>query len=122
MAELFGGEDMGDAIDLLATGSYVVTRSAAATVDGNGRKTAGATTTFEAVGVMWPAPGRELERLPEGLRDREARMFVTTSKLRTLEAGEADLVDDGEGGTFEVQKNADWKAGRFGAYLVVRRP
>jgi hypothetical protein len=80
-------DDLSDAIELLATGSYTITRVTAPTTTTNGIRNEPATATFEAVGAVFPANPRDLERLPEGLRNNETIAMITAVELRGLLAG-----------------------------------
>lgn len=121
MAETFAGDDLSDAIDLLTTGRYKVTRSSPASVDASGRRVAPASTTFEATGVLWPLQGKELERLPEGLRNREVQKLITSTELRTLETTMPDVLTI-DGYAWEVAKVAAWRGGNFFECTIARRP
>ena len=100
-----------DLIARMATGSYVVTRRAAATTDSHGRKVAGATSSFTIIAVIVPASGRDLQRLPEGRRTQETRQVITSTPLLVGgqgSANEADLVAV-DGQTWEVQLVENWR-------------
>lgn len=108
-------DDLSDVIELLQSGTYVVTRPGTTTML-NGRRVAPSSTTFDITASAQPASGRSIQRLPEGLRSTEAMDVYTTTELRQArpEAGvEADriAIDDG---VFEVQTVMRWnKLGNF---------
>lgn len=91
------------------TGTYTVTRRAAATyVLGN--PVAGGTSTFTVQASVQPANGRDLLRLPEGRRSTESRVLYTTTQLLVGAQGaanESDLVAI-DGKTWEVQLVETW--------------
>lgn len=107
------------AIASLATGTYLVTRRAASTyVDGVA--TPGAETTFNTVAVAVPVSGRELQRLPEGMRSREVMRIFTEDELRTVQPGsDPDLVSI-DGYLFEVQAVSRWVAGGYYEAFAVK--
>lgn len=98
-----------DLIASLSTGSYTVTRRAAATID-KGRDVPGRQTTLQISASVQPASGRDLLRLPEGRRATETQALFTTTLLLVGgqgSANEADLVSI-EGRTWEVQNVQSW--------------
>jgi hypothetical protein len=117
--------NLAGAIQSLATGSYVVTRRAVSTyVDG--RAVLGTTSTFDTgLAVAVPVSGRELERLPEGLRGREVYRLFTTIQLRTAvpDVSDPDLVVI-NGLAWEVKTDIGWFAagGYFEYYLTKMGP
>lgn len=109
-------EDLSDAIELVSTGTYVVTRRGASGYS-QGRATAPTTSTLRAKGSFQPMSGRELERLPEGMRSRELRVLYTATRLQGSGPGhEPDTLADG-GETWEVQTVEPWVA--LGGYYRV---
>lgn len=103
--------DLSDAIALLGSGCYVVTRKGVTSML-DGRRVAPPTTTFTISGSVQPLTGRELQRLPEGLRARESMALFTVTELFQArpEAGqEADRLAI-DGGVFEVSKAERWQA------------
>lgn len=98
-----------DIIEDLGQSTYTVTRRAAASFT-NGIATAGATSTITIAAAVWPATGRELQRLPELRRTLETRAGVTTTQLLTGgqgSANEADLISI-DGVLWEVQQCQTW--------------
>lgn len=87
-----------------------VTRGAAGTYTA-GRLTPGATSTTPlAVVAVQPASGRDLLRLPEGLRTRETIAIWTSDELRTANettGTPADVVGYG-GASYQVELVEDW--------------
>lgn len=117
------GEDLSDAVALLASGSYVVRRRAArALVDGRARDLDPATLSSIVASVQ-PASGREIDRLPEGLRDREVMALFTSASLEAAKPSlglPGDVVEI-DGFDFEVASHERWTAlGNFSRYVVVR--
>ena len=114
--------DMSDAIACLASGCYTVTRSSTTTVV-NGRRAAPATSTFEIVASIQPATGRDMKRLPEGIRTTEIMtVFTSTELFQALpeSAREADRVAI-DGGSFEMQVVERWAAlGNYWRCVVAR--
>lgn len=100
-------DDLSDVIALLATGTYTVTRRTDNGYDANGVVSAPTTSTLSALGCAQPLTGRELQRLPEGMRTRELLAFWTETELRGREAGLPDslVIDDS---TYEVEKVERW--------------
>jgi hypothetical protein len=83
-----------------------------------------AVSTFPAVGSLQPLEGRQVDVLPELLREREVKVFLTPTKLVTgTEPGgdwEADRVVV-EGEEWEVHGVKDWATlGGYYEALVVR--
>lgn len=99
---------LSDVISTFATGTYTVTRRAASTYS-NGVRVAGSTSTLSITASVQPVTGRELERLPEGMRTTEVVKLYTTTALRTADSGDPDHISiDGE--TYEVQLVERWTA------------
>lgn len=82
-----------DTITSLATGSYVVTRTAPGSMT-QGRFTAGATSSFSIQAVVQPyAAGRKMLPLPEGIRAEDTKLLHTVTPLRTTDnTGDADKI------------------------------
>lgn len=123
MAQEFDVDDLSDVIESLATGDYTVTRFAATTTDGHGRRVAPASSTFEVRGVVYPVIGRSLDRLPEGLRSHETVALVTETELKSLElTSEPDLVTI-QGAQYQVAVLERWKpSGNFYRAFCTRVP
>ena len=113
-------EDLSDAVLMLASGTYTVTRRGSTTLV-NGRRTAPSTSTLSVRALAYPMSGRDKLSLPEGLRTRETMAVVTVEELQTAEGSvEPDLISI-DGDTFEVQKVERWdKLGKFWRSIVAR--
>lgn len=72
----------------LMTGTYTVTRSAAGAYGTDGRFVAGSTSTFSITASVQPLDGRDLLRLPEGLRTSEVLKIYTKTRLFVQGAGQ----------------------------------
>lgn len=107
--------ELADAVELLSSGHYLVMRPAAKSVV-NGVVDSPPPAYFWALGSMQPTMGRDVQKLPEGIRERESKVFFTTEVLRTkatATTGQPDQVTvDGE--LFEVSHLDDWQ--QLGAY------
>lgn len=100
-------EDLGDAIAEMETGTYRVRRPSAATV-AKGRATPGAPTILAISGSLQPMSGRELQRLPEGMREKELLQFFTVVEMRS-----GDVLESG-GYDWEVDRVFDFS--QLGGY------
>jgi hypothetical protein len=114
--------DLTDAIAELSSGAYTLRRPAAAVVVG-GRVQAATFSDSAITGSLQPAGGRELQRLPEGLRQREARVFFTPTELR---AGSSTTQPDRlviDGDEWEVSTVEAWaELGGYYQAIVTRDP
>lgn len=104
-------------MDLSATvlsfaSTYQVTRRAATTYVA-GRATLGATSSVSVRAAAYPVTGRELERLPEGLRTKELISLITADQLIPLAASNAPDVVSVDGTDYEVQLVEAWTIGGF---------
>lgn len=89
--------------------ALTVSRRGAGTLD-HGRFTPATPTTFDIAASVQPVSGRDLLRLPEGLRTRELVAVFTGGDLRTADEA-AGLAADRfvyGGRTYEVQTLEDW--------------
>lgn len=113
--------DVSDIVADFITETATVTRAAATTYDANGRAVAGSSSTFAAGVCVQPVTGKDLLRLEEGFRTRDARAVFSTVELRSAAAGgaPADLVQLADG-TFEVQHVEPWDSGAFWRCIVLR--
>jgi hypothetical protein len=94
----------------LSTNGYTVARAGAGTYDGHGRFVPGVPLNFTIRASIQPLTGRDLLRLPQGLRTEWYIKIITDTPLRTAIAPNgnvADVVTYG-GNTFEVEKVFDW--------------
>lgn len=116
-------DDMCDVVDLLSSGSYsCIRRSPPAYV--RGRRLKPAETLFTIEASVQPASGLEVQRLPEGKRNRETMVVFTCVELKTAEKDlqEPDLLSI-DGGSFEVDSVQRWAAlGNYYRAIVTRRP
>lgn len=122
MAEEFQVDDLSDVVDELATGIYVVTRPAPS-VFINGRRQNPSSTVFEVRAAVFPASGRQLERLPEGLRTSEVLRVITKTELKTASSGgEPDRITV-RGIDYQVHQVQSWQpSGKFFEALVTKVP
>jgi len=107
-------------VDRFATGTYVVTRAAAATSYTDGVRAAPSTTTLSVVGAVQPIPGKDLERLPEGIRDSDVRYIWTKVALRCGPDTEPDQVAI-EGASWQVEEVRDWSLSGTYFRSIVRK-
>jgi hypothetical protein len=97
---------------------YTVTRRESTYV--SGRRVTATPATFDIVAMVQPLSGRELARLPEGMRTRELRAVWTTADLRV--DGEPDSLSV-DGVEWEVQLKTDWAVlGGFRHYIMAKVP
>lgn len=106
---------VGDVLAEFTTGTYTVRRAAVRThfVGGTGRPPDRMDVTIQA--SVLPMDGRELERLPEGMRgDRQLLVVYTTTELQTQRNGfEPDIIEI-DGNDYEVQTVKNWS--QLGGY------
>lgn len=100
--------DLSSVIASFATGTYTVTRNSASAYGSDGRLDAPSTTTLSVEGCVQPLTGRELQRLPEGLRTRELRAFYTATELKTQGAGQDPDSIAIDGDTWQVERVERW--------------
>lgn len=88
----------------------VVTRRGAPTTD-KGRVTPSEPTTYSLNANVQPLSGRELLRLPEGLRSRETLAMWTDGDLRTADESAGVLADRVavNGRVYEIELVEDWE-------------
>src|SRR5258707_270463 len=102
--------DLSQVINDLASGNYTVTRSLPATYGVDGRVIAGNTSTFQVNASVQPIDGRDLLRLPEGLRTLELLYVFTSVELRTQgNAQDPDTIQI-DGNKYQVQESSRWVA------------
>ena len=84
--------DLSGAILSFKTGDYTITRrTPAARVNGVEQDPTSATFIIEA--CVQPASGRQLQRLPDGMRQSETIAVYTSTELKTIESAPlADLI------------------------------
>lgn len=97
------------AIARLGGAPLAVTRGTAGTLAA-GVFTAGATTQLTLTAMVQPVSGRDLLRLPEGLRTRELVAVFTPTALRTTDEHAGTPADrfTWQGRTYEVQLVEEW--------------
>lgn len=111
--------DMSATVLKYATAIAVKRRASSTTV--KGKAVPGALSNLTVMAVCAPVQGRELERLPEGMRTEEVIQVITVDELRTSDAtGTADLVT-WQGRDYEVQLVADYsQLGNFRRYYAAK--
>lgn len=94
--------------------TYTVTRRTASSYDSGGVLVPGSTSTLSVQGVPQPLSGRDLKRLPEGMRAQELLAFWTPTQLQT--AGGSNEPDSIQIGAdhWEVTRVDGW--GTLGGY------
>ena len=102
------------------TGTYVVTRTLAATFT-NGRAVPNVQTTFNVDATVFPSGAGELLRLEEGERTRESLVVITTGSLRDGGGGYEPDVIAIHGHTYQVANVEDWTDYGFVKAVVVKR-
>lgn len=114
-------EDLSDAVALLSTGSYVVTRRGPSGYS-DGIRVPPDTEALTIVASVQPLSGQEVRRMAEGKRDREAMAVYTATELRgSGSAFEPDLIAI-DGAVFEVDKVERWAAaGNYYRAVVLRK-
>lgn len=97
------------------------TRRTTAGYGSDGRLDAPSTSSLSLVAVVEPAGGRDLQRLPEGMRTREVKAVWTATALKSADATyEPDLLTI-EGASWEVQNVENWSThGNYYRALVVK--
>lgn len=115
-------DDLCDVVDMLASGTYTVTRRAPPAFV-RGRRAPPLQAVFTTLASVQPAGGQAVQRLPEGKRNRETMIMFCCVQLKTAETGqEPDLVAI-DGGSFEVESVERWAAlGNYYRAVVTRRP
>jgi hypothetical protein len=105
-----------DVVSSLATGTYTVSRRSAGTYDANGQYVDGSISTLTISASCQPLSGRELQRLPEGARNRESRVFYTRTELKSVDGvtgAPPDVVEVPGVGFFEVHLVEDRSTSGF---------
>lgn len=100
--------ELDDVPELLASGSYLVTRPAATSVS-HGVVIPGAAVYFRSTGSLQPTNGQDVQRLPEGLRSRANQVFITNDALRGLDADTAPDQLTIAGVQWECSNVQDWQ-------------
>lgn len=99
--------DLADVVDAFSD-DYTVTRTGVAAYDVHGDPVAGSSSTFSIRACVQPVSGRDLQRVPEGLRTQELIALFTPTELRTKTGtNEPDTVAV-NGVTYQVQQVERW--------------
>jgi hypothetical protein len=101
--------DFSDTIARFATGRYTVTRTPARTYGGDGLVDPASPKTLTIEASVQPLRGRELERLPEGLRSSEVMQVFTTTELKTQSTSHEPDVIAIDGESWQVEIVERWK-------------
>lgn len=96
------------------TGTYTVTRRGPTTVGADGIADAATASTFTITASVQPLRGRELQRLPEGLRVAERRKLYTSTSLKVIGAPDVVSID---GDDWEVESVENYS--QLGNYYKV---
>ena len=95
--------DLSSVVGMLATNTITVSRPAANSYDANGVAVARTFSTFDAAAAVQPVRGRDLARMPEGLRGSEMVAIHCATELRLR-----DRVAVPSRGNFEVAHVDQW--------------
>lgn len=90
------------------TGTYAVTRRAAASYDSDGKVVLPAPTVVNVDASIHRVAGRDLQRLPEGVRAEETIKIFTTVPLYTKDAAHEPDVVNAHGYDWEVVTVDGW--------------
>lgn len=109
--------DMSSIIDLLGSQALVMKRRAAGSFTA-GRYAQGAESNVNITGSMQPLSARDIERLPDGIRERAEFKLFTISTLQTGEMADRTTYNTI---VYEIQSVKDWKAqGNYNVYVMVK--
>jgi hypothetical protein len=112
--------DLTGTVRRLSTNTYTVTRLGEGSIVA-GRYVDGASSTFEIIASIQPTNGRDLLRLPEGLRTKQLLSVWTDTPLRTADAPsgpKADVITY-QGRQFQVETVLDWaESGEYNKVIV----
>lgn len=117
--------DLSSVIASLGSGTYTVTRGTAGSYGTSGANEGvyvpGSTSTFSIRAAVQPVSGRDLLRLPEGLRTSELIAIWTATALQTAspQGAPADRIAY-NGTNYEVQQVEYW-AENGGYYKVIAK-
>lgn len=115
--------DLSDVVLALATGTYTVTRASGVGTYVDGVFVPASTSTVDVVAGVYPLTGRELQRLPEGLRTKELRQVFTVDPLLVSAPEQRPDVVSIQGATWQVETVEDWEpAGNFYRNIVSKEP
>lgn len=116
-------DDLCDAVEMLESGTYTVKRRDPAGYV-RGRRVPSLETIFDVDASVQPASGLEVQRLPEGKRNRETMVVFSCVELKTAQRGlqEPDILII-DGALFEVESVKRWAAlGNYYRAVVTRTP
>lgn len=89
----------------------------------DGRRNAPAESNFTILAMVQPLTGRELDRVPEGLQDKEVRAVWTTADLIVSTAGdthEPDVITI-DGAPYQIQTVENWSdLGAYRRYIAAK--
>ena len=111
---------LGSVLDNFPQTAITVVRNTAPFVE-NGIATRLAPELLSMSAVVTPVSGKELDRLPEGLRTRQVKMFLVKEKLNTANDNDRSSPDRIEmnGERYQVERVEDWSDhGYFRAFGV----
>lgn len=100
--------DLSETVLDLASGSYAVTRTTPGTYGTDGRFIPGTPTTFNITASVQPLNGRDLLRLPDGLRTSELLRVYSPTRLFVQGAGQDPDVITIEGIPHQVETCETW--------------
>jgi hypothetical protein len=105
----------------LASGSYTVTRTVPGTTGTDGRFEPGSSTPVTVTASVQPLSGRDLLRLPEGLRTKELIKIYSPTQLYVQGAGQDPDVISVRGVSYQIETAEQW--GDDGSYwkMVARK-
>jgi hypothetical protein len=118
--------DMSGTVESLANTTLSVTRKGQPVLQANGRWLPGPTSSFSAVGVIYPSRQNEVLLLPEGRRGERAVTFISTTELKAPRApGNASGGLSGDtftyqGDRFDVLVASPWSEHGFFVNVAVR--
>lgn len=111
--------DLSDALIDLSTGTYTVHRRPPAQVV-MGRAVPQPEELLQVEANVYPTNGRELQRLPEGMRTQEVRTMLSPVELKGQGAGQLPDLVDMDGDSWEVQNVKRWQLGGFWEVLLTK--
>lgn len=110
---------MSPEITAFATGTYTVTRAGGPGSYVDGVFVPASTSSTSVLAMVAPLDGRELLRLPEGLRSKELKQVFTIAALRVSAAEERPDVVSIDGDSWQVERVERWaELGNFYRSIV----
>lgn len=100
------------------SGTYTVTRTAASTDDGNGRKVPGAASSISIVANVQPYDGSVLKVLPEGLTPDIVRHVWTSTLLQVKPQPDTLVIDSKLYAVFAVEDYSGFGATHYVAHVA----